>query len=443
MPNLLKKLLNQDVWSSEKAMTLVELGADPNTQNDKGQPLIHLLVNKRSFYQIRNLVQKYNVDINSTNKGGLTPLQMLTSNPILHTGNALQLVGLGANPYLPNIAGNPLLHALVCYDHYQIKSHNIDAIKDLVSVYNVDINCKNDKGQTPLQLLINQNKWYTDQALTLVRLGAHPNTTDLNGESLLHLLVNYDKNGIKSHNRSAIITLVSILKADINATNKKGETALQSLMNNPKGFKARDALLLVSLGADKNTQNAKGETLLHLLATRKEDNSAAIDILIKKYHASVDLMDNNKQTALDIALNSMSDKKNTANANELMKTSIQFNRAVNQIFNNPKLTKEDGLSNLNTLISQVHLVEDDKSYALQGKIRMSAFDSFKEMIRPLNPAEQIEKLEWAKTQPVFSMHRSHCFLARIGRTNTVIMIDKMIADIKTSNPELDSKIVNP
>ena len=437
MTNTLQNLINKKTWLTSDALKLVELGADPNTRDSNGQPLIHLLVNydheqikPHNLAAIDTLVNRYKADINARNAQNLTALQCLINRKRWFTHNAMKLVQLGADPNTQDSNGQSLIHLLVNYDHAQIKSHNLTAIDTLVNQYKADINANNAQGLTPLQCVMNRKRWFTHDALELVKLGANPNTQNSNGQPLIHLLVNYDAYGIKAHNHHAIEILVNVYKANINEKNKQGQTALECLLNNPYGFSTKDALLLVRLGANPNTTNSQGETLLHLLATSNLDNSLVIRELIDTYKSDYTIRNGAKKTALDVG--AIKTHRNTANAYELMKFDVHFKNEVRDaIQNNP-----GKLAHLNKLISAAHSANDSNSYALQGTIREIAFNSLVSSMNELSPGEKIKQLEWARNQPLFCMHRSHFFLARLGRTNTVIKIDKMIADIQENNPEM-------
>jgi ankyrin repeat protein len=440
MSNPLVTLLNKRSWLTSDALRLVELGANPNTQNANGQSLIHLLVNydqkqiaEHDIAAITTLVKQYKANINAKNKEGFTALQCLINRQRWMTQNALKLVELGADPDTQDKKGQSLIHLLVTYDLDQIKEHNLEAITTLVKEYKAKINAKNKEGLTALQCLINRKKWVASDAVKLVELGADPNTQNSNGQSLIHLLINYDHRSIKYHSRRAITTLVNDYKADIHAKNKQDQTPLQCLINNPLGVYAEDALLLIGLGADPDTTNVNGDTLLHLLAASPVDQSVAIKTLIRTHKADVTIKNSAGKTAFDVSLTTITLHQNTANAYQLLKYSADFRSEIHAAVKANKLPK------LLQLFSAAHEINDTKAYAFQGKIREIAFNSLKGLIKDLDAANKLEKLEWARTQPIFCSHRAHFFLERLGRTNTVCIIDKLIADIKKCNPELDKK----
>lgn len=438
MSTLLEKLINQKVWSTADMLTLLKLGEDPNTTNSEGESLIHLLVNydkdgikPHNKEAIAILVNHYQVDLNALNNKGDTALQTIINKKRWMTQDAMKLVALGANPDTKNSNGETLIHLLVNYHPDGIKFHNTQAIANLVNRYKANINSVNKQGYTALQTIINKPRWLTQDAMSLVALGADANTTNMAGESLIHLLSNYDKDGIKPHNYQAITTLVKDYKADINVKNSIGITALQCLINK-QNFNTADMLLFLNLNADPNTKNSKGDSILHLLAVSKKNNSSIIRTLVQSFKANLNSKNSEDHSALRVSLDTISLHGNTANAYELIKLSKDKfkNKLIKAVTGN-----EDTLSNLTTWFNSAFKANDKTSYTLQGEIRHMALEVLKETLVNLNPNEKKEKLEWARKQPLFCAHRSHNFLARLGRTNTISIIDSMLKEIKpTSSP---------
>ena len=166
-------------------------------------------------------------------------------------------------------------------------------------------------------------------------------------------------------------------------------------------------------------------------ALRKKDLEA-ITTLVQKGE-DINAVDNKGKTPLHYLLNKTNFKpeeiflflKLKANP-EALKDKIK--RSIDK----------DGIefAKFNDLLKIDHKGLNLKSYALQGTIKESAFSALKESISKLSPKKQLAKLEWAKKQPIFCQHRSHFFLATIGKTNTEARIDKMINTIEKKYPGL-------
>ena len=180
-------------------------------------------------------------------------------NHSFYAADALKLVRLGADANTKDDKGNSLLHRMIKTNSYNI-SFNI--INELVKEYKADINIQDNKGQTPLQCLIDHS-FYAADALKLVRLGADANTKDDKGYSLLHRLLTTDSNNISFN---VIDELVKEYKADINIKDSKERTPLQYLIEG--SFDSEHALTLVRLNADLNVKNSEGKTLTQILVER-------------------------------------------------------------------------------------------------------------------------------------------------------------------------------
>ncbi len=89
---------------------------------------------------------------------------------------------------------------------------------------------------------------------SMIKDGANPNTTNQNGDTLLHLII-YSKG-------YALISTVLGLRVNAEKQNKSGLSALQCLfMQQPIDFEA--AALLINAGAKRDTVDAQGNNLVH------------------------------------------------------------------------------------------------------------------------------------------------------------------------------------
>lgn len=133
----LKTLINGTFLTTD-AMRLIRMGADPETLDNSGDPLLHILSqenNNENGYNneaIEELVTTYHVNIDILNANGFTPLQCLISNTFTKE-NAMKLVHLGANPDIGNKENSTLLQIL-SFKHNNLKGRNNKAIKELGQV---------------------------------------------------------------------------------------------------------------------------------------------------------------------------------------------------------------------------------------------------------------------------------------------------------------------
>jgi len=174
------------------------------------------------------------------------------------TKEALSLIERGANPNLSNSKGEPFLHILLSKKNYA-------AIQVLSYSKAADFEIKDAKGFTPLQVVLNDNsKLDTETAMVLVRCGSDTNVKNINGDTLLHKLLE-----AKSENAyfSEISELIKEYKADINLKDASNQTALQKAVNACDGYNAKVELLL-ELGANIKDTNHRGEEVLEIVKRR-------------------------------------------------------------------------------------------------------------------------------------------------------------------------------
>jgi uncharacterized protein len=146
--------------------------------------------------------------------------------------------------------GPPLLHAAV-----SLGTH--DLTKFLIETGGANVNERNDRGQTPLDIAINWD--HVEIARLLVDKGADVNSRDNVGSTLLHEAI---------YRRKIEIARLLIDKgADVNVRNDLGYTPLHFAV---KIEKIEIAHLLIDKGADVNSRDNVGSTLLHEAIYRRK-----------------------------------------------------------------------------------------------------------------------------------------------------------------------------
>ncbi|KKP35967.1 MAG: Ankyrin repeat domain protein [candidate division TM6 bacterium GW2011_GWF2_32_72] len=137
--------------------------------NNDSVHLIHLCAAYGNLEQILYLEQK-GVDLNKKTKNGTTPLLCALESRNIET---LIYIFKKTNHYENQTLEMSPLHWAAAIDD------DVNFINDIINDYNLDINIKNAKGQTPLHIAVHFNN--KNAIKYLLKHGANPNTRDIKG----------------------------------------------------------------------------------------------------------------------------------------------------------------------------------------------------------------------------------------------------------------------
>ena len=215
-----------------------------------------------------------------------TPLLQAISES--HLGVAKLLLEHGADPYLEDDNGDPAMVFAVDKKNQEIGK--------LLLAHGVPIDAKNGEGLTALMREITDAS--PEDIQSALELGADPNQHGRGGETPLIKLAGVFSSSPEDAQRSAAVMKILIAhKANVNATNDLGSSALMYAAENG-GRRAVETL--VRAGADVNQQNKEGVTAL-MVALRRYNNEEIIDFLLA-HGADVKVGDGKGTATLMIAL---------------------------------------------------------------------------------------------------------------------------------------------
>ncbi|CEI70723.1 hypothetical protein FVEN_g793 [Fusarium venenatum] len=308
---------------------LLEAGADPTVLQDKynsqthrrfsavegeGRGLFHALaapyryldktdgeIPVKRIKECFELVLTAGADVNQADCHKVTPLHLARTPCITRL-----LLEAGANPLAMNENGSTPLHV----------AYSIDVIEVLLT--KTDINTRNLKGETVLLSTFFDDdrhdrpnaKTAPEKALRLLHLGADPNMTDDNGDSILHHLASRGEMDRPSE-RLLLERLVQS-GVDANIRNNEGQTAMYKIEFNKlsrvwSGM-ANVEVMLELTDIDINTVDKDGSTFLFRvmgnreIATRVRYKVDGFLTTMAKAGARFDVIDGQGQTLLHAAM---------------------------------------------------------------------------------------------------------------------------------------------
>lgn len=307
-------LLAANANQTEITEFLVKKGANIHFENAQGYQAIHFAAKKGNHKIVKLLVGK-GVSVNVAVANGTLPINFAAWSGDYETAIYLEEKGADIMAVVGNNA-NVLMYSAMggntaLYDWYEAKGvsrnhrdndgdgslhwaatgESGEMIKYLVNKKNYDINEKNNKGATPLQIGLEWGKLNTTKAF--FELGISPMTKNSTGGNWLHSAANTGN--------FELIEYLMEKGCDINAHNSNGATPLY---NAASSGNLRVVELMVDKGAIVNSKDCLAEgcnkvdgSPLHNSVWR---NPELVKYLIKQ-GANVNALNADKQTPLHIA----------------------------------------------------------------------------------------------------------------------------------------------
>nr|XP_036584003.1 ankyrin repeat-containing protein [Colletotrichum truncatum]KAF6793262.1 ankyrin repeat-containing protein [Colletotrichum truncatum] len=273
----------------DKALQLVEFGADLLETDDKGNGAIHYVLRNRQFStEQRNLLHRLvasGADINLRNNSGQT---------LLH------LLGQGVNSMFPRS---------------KLESVDQHILADLIQL-GADLELKDNEGQTPLYKMIRASSDSLAQreaCQTMMAAGALLNTTDSKGQTLLHAYVSGDGSDV-DFVKFLVSHGVDPLQTD-NEGNTLWHVALPRYCKYSFGKSTHPPTLFekfIDMGVSPEQPNYIGRTPLHVVSSfrpgyfslhnRSTDrDEVTVFNYVLALQQNVDYADNRGVTALHLA----------------------------------------------------------------------------------------------------------------------------------------------
>ena len=202
---------------------------------------------------VKTLLQIEEVMVDYRDKEGMTPLLRAVFSPNDNTLSIIDLLIIGkAQRNAVNVLGDNALHIAID------SKGSLELIRGLVNL-KVDVNKLNNDGKAPLHFAISEKS--PELVKALLDGGANPLLVDKDDKNYLHHLADF--RGERHDDIKKIIILLIQEGVDINATDKKGNTALKIALenNNPNFADALKALASLNSQATNEEKVCAGAGL--------------------------------------------------------------------------------------------------------------------------------------------------------------------------------------
>lgn len=265
---------------------------------------IESLLEKKLYSEINKIKIKYlklteNVDVNYKNSEGKTPLHIFSNYSCYVGRNITNFKFDDERPFLDSLR----FHSSQVSDpgttsSFSFSSHDDELATQCIKILinkGIDINVKDNEGNTPLILAIDSN--HISIASFLLKNSANVNAKNEKGQNSLHLLCS------NMNFKNTVADMLIENGLDINAQDNAGKTILHCALEN---FFAKNEMInyLINKDANLNIKDEDGNTPLHIAVY--EDKNEFVEILITKSDLSI--KNNKGLTAFQLAKNKKRNK---------------------------------------------------------------------------------------------------------------------------------------
>lgn len=361
----------------ESVLWLLNQGVSPEIENNQKETAIFYAIHSKSS-AIMQLLIEHNANINHLNIYRRTALQdavISASNRIVNF-----LIEVTTNLGNCDIHGNNLI-----FD--AIANGNLEIIKKVASLQEININQINEEGNTILQketVLKNNNL-----ALLLLDLGANPTILDKNGKNFLFYAIT------KGIENISIIQKAVELGCNINSKSSQNTTLLMESINYFLNAKDENEKIshfemikeLINLGVNVETLDNKGENAF-FLATKSEDREL-INLFLENSNVTLNHENIDGETVLSILV------LNGIRNSDLIKLYLEKGA-------NPTLENKFGKSIIEILIDIILHVQNRKELDFEYEILLNEDAEYPTVLENLlrNCKIDLNKLN-SKGEPIF------------------------------------------
>ena len=277
-------------WDSAVLKPFVEhVRFQPNIQNIAGDTALHVLCHrhctsgslKEQEDALCLLIKHTDLDLSIRNVYGKTVLHLMFQDTEWWDSDLLDRLVCHKqfDPNTQNANGDTIVHLLCHTEHVLSSLKDIQKRKrfflQLIKLPNMKPFIRNELGNTPLHLMLQDKQWLDSDLLEPLVCHEHfdPNTQNGNGDTILHVLCHtkHMHSSLKDiqKRKQFFRQLIDLPKLDPYIRNKQDNTPLHLMLQDKEWW---DSDLLEYLKCKKsivpNIQNKSGETILHVLLSQ-------------------------------------------------------------------------------------------------------------------------------------------------------------------------------
>jgi ankyrin repeat protein len=299
-------LLAMERKSYASARILLEHSAEPNVKNNDGKTPLHLLSEGGGDFSIEDnaldlarLLLGRGANVNAQDNDHTTPLLLAVKQGLCKIARIL--LEHGADPSATKTDGKTPLYLVLKYkSHFKDEEILISSPARSLLEHGADVNAQDKDHITPLLLAMQRNMY--EIVRILLGRGAKPDVKNDKGKTPLHLLLEGDFT--YEDDIPGLARLLLDRGADVNAQDNNHVTPLLLAAERNLDDIAR---ILLERGAEPNVKNNKGKTPLHILLDRNfhdyddVDDVLVVERLLLECGADVNAQDEDNTTPLQLA----------------------------------------------------------------------------------------------------------------------------------------------
>ncbi|MCU0547580.1 MAG: ankyrin repeat domain-containing protein [Oscillatoriaceae cyanobacterium Prado104] len=271
--------------SPEMAKLLIAKGANVNVKNNKGLTPLHMAQSKAIAQILLAAGAKINIKEDNAQYGKSTAL-LHNAAKIGFKELVQQLINNGAN--------------VVIRDSKQRTPLHYAATKEVAALLMLDINARDEYGNTPLHRAVQDNR--PEIVSFLIANGAELNVKNESENTPLHLSRsgNTPLHLAVQNNRPEIVSFLITNGAKVNVKNESGNTPLHLAVQNNR---PEIVSFLIANGAKVNVKNNEGWIPLDIAFFKNRQNINQLPPLPPLEHgAKINIQHNHRKIPLDIAV---------------------------------------------------------------------------------------------------------------------------------------------